>query len=421
MILGNGGAAIHAAQAARSSGHNGIIQLISDNEGPTFNPMLAPYFLAGKIDFERCYPFGAQIFKDLDIDCHFGSPVEMLDPANKQVCLDNGKNFDYDQCLVATGARPVLPPVPGLKSSSHVFMLRTAQDTLHLHQALASAKTVVILGTSFIGLKLAEICLKRNMQVMLVDVAECVLPQCTTLECASAIEKKLVHEGATLYLCEMLEEVEYRLKRVQLNFQSKLSLSADLCVVCTGVRPNIDFLAHTDVAMDQGILIDDTMRSSTEGLYAAGDVSQGFNLLSGRREIIGLWGNACYQGRTAGYNMAGRKTRYPGSIQHNVTRIMDVVFASIGDVQVTGEQVSILSLQNNSDNALIELVFQDEKLVGANLLNCLHFAGKLKAAICSGWNLQEHSGLISDQFTEGELDSLLTALPPVTLFQLPKI
>ncbi len=408
MIVGNGGAAAHAVQAARLSGHKGEILLVSDTRGLVFNPMLAPYFLAGKIDFDHCFPFGTNLFEALDVTCYFGSPVEELDPVNRKVVLGNGDQVNYDRCLLATGARPVLPPVTGLNNSSRVFMLRTSRDTTRLQQALSHAKTVIILGTSFVGLKLAEICLKRKMDVKLVDVAECVLPQCTTLECASAIEDKLVHEGANLYMGEMLEEVEDVGNRVHLNFQGKLSLSADLCIACTGVRPNLDFLSHSTVEMDQGILIDDTMRTSADGLFAAGDVSQGLNLLSRNREIIGLWGNACYQGRTAGYNMAGREVRYPGTIPHNVARIMDVTFASIGDVQGPGRHIRIDSKQNAPDESLIELVFQDRTMVGANLINGLHLAGKLMTAIIHEWDLFDNLSASSNHVTADELDKTLT-------------
>ncbi len=408
LILGNGGAAVHAVKAARSSGHNGEILLVSDSNSPVFNPMLAPYYLAGKIDFDHCFPFGPKFFEKLDVNCYLGSPVEELDTVNRKASLGNGKHLNYDRCLVATGARPVLPPVTGLNNSRHVFMLRTSKDTVHLQQALAGAKTVVILGTSFVGLKLAEICLQRNMEVKLVDVAECVLPLCTTNECNSVIESRLLHKGIHLYLGQILEAVGDSENRVHLHFQGDLSLSADLCIACTGVQPNLDFLMNSNVEMDQGIFVDDKMRSNVQGLFAAGDVSQGLNLLSGKREVIGLWGNACYQGRTAGYNMANREFRYQGAIPHNVTQIMDVTFATIGDVHGTGTHVSVFSKQNDPNGPLIELVFQGKKLVGANLLNCLNIAGKLKAAMVHEWDLLEYLSASSDSVTEEELDRTLT-------------
>jgi NADPH-dependent 2,4-dienoyl-CoA reductase/sulfur reductase-like enzyme len=408
LILGNGGAAAHAIQAARSSGHKGEILLVSDTSGPAFNPMIAPYFLAGKIDFDHCFPFGMKFYKDFDVHCCFGSPVEKLDPVNRDVYLGDGKRLNYDHCLVATGARPVLPPVQGLNNSTHVFMFRTSKDTLRLQQALVGAKTVVILGTSFVGLKLAEICLKRNMEVKLVDVAECVLPQCTTPECASAIEDMLIHGGASLYMEQTLEKVEDRGNHVHMHFLGDLSLSADLCIACTGVRPNLDFLMNSEVEVDQGILVNDQMKASAKGLYAAGDVSQGMNLLSGQRESIGLWGNACYQGRTAGHNMAGREVRYQGTILHNVTRIMDATFATIGDVHGTAKHVRVLLKQNTHNDSRIELIFNGRELVGANLLNNLQIAGKIKAAIMHQWNLPEYLNSPSDTFTEDELDRMLT-------------
>ena len=111
------------------------------------------------------------------------------------------------------------------------------------------------------------------------------------------------------------------------------SEEADLLVMCIGVKANTGFIDRKQVAVDRGILVDGYMRTSMPGLYAAGDVAQGKNLLSGESEMIGLWNNARYQGRTAGRNMAGRNEFFPGNIPHNITHFMGMDFVGIGNVR----------------------------------------------------------------------------------------
>ena len=117
VILGNGGAACHAVSAARHAGFSGKIHMISDIREPAFNPMLAPYYLKGHIAWEHCFPFGADFYKRHEVTCHFGSPVRKLNAQARTVTTEDGFELAWDQCLVATGANAVMPPVPGLSAS----------------------------------------------------------------------------------------------------------------------------------------------------------------------------------------------------------------------------------------------------------------------------------------------------------------
>jgi NADPH-dependent 2,4-dienoyl-CoA reductase/sulfur reductase-like enzyme len=147
----------------------------------------------------------------------------------------------------------------------------------------------------------------------------------------------------------------------------------DLLVVCTGNRPALGFLAPGQVDMGTGILVDDQMRTSVPGLWAAGDVAQGKNLLSGRHEIIGLWSSARYQGRAAGRSMAGAPSGYPGGLPHNITHVGRMLFASVGCV----DDYDRTAISHDGDSWQVRL-WRDERLVGVNLLDCCLTAGVTK-------------------------------------------
>lgn len=355
--------------------------MISDTCGDTFNPMLSPYYLAGHIPFERCFPFGREFYTSHGVTCHFGSPVEVLDPFSREVRLGDGRVLPYDRCLVATGARPVLPRVSGIEQSRYVYTLRTAEDTIHLKDALGKARDALILGASLIGFKMAEIFLSRGIKVTLVDIAEQVLPGVAHPRCATIMEDVVRQKGVEVRLTRSLHGVEEGRGRATFHLQDGEKIEADLCLVSIGIEPRVGFIDASQVRIDKGLIVDHMMRTSAEDLYAAGDVSQGMNLLTGHKEIIGLWGNACYQGRAAGYNMAGRKAHYRGAVPEHVSTLFGLTFVHLGDVNPSGEESQIIADPGLSEYGYHVLCFEKGVLKGANLLNDLGHAGKLKTAI----------------------------------------
>lgn len=381
LILGNGGAAVHAVMAMRSAGHDGPIHLVSDANGPAFNPMLAPYYLKGIIPWGQCFPFGKDLYSRYALTCHFNARIELLDVMNKQVLLADGKRLHYDRCLVATGAGPVVPPVPGLENPARAFVLRTAHQTRHMEEALASARKVVVLGASLVGVKVAEILRRRGVEVVLMDVAGQVLPRGAHPKAAGELESYFREKGVDVRLGCSIQGMEGDPGGVSCFLPDNKLERADWVAVCTGIRPNLGFLDRSQVAVDQAILVNKTMESSASDLYAAGDVSQGVNLLTGKNEWLGLWANACYQGRTAGLNMAGQHAEYPGSIPQHVSPLFDVTFGQIGDLDRKGSNVRVVSGGSLQQGQAFLMVFEDEVLVGVNLLNADRWAGRLRGAI----------------------------------------
>jgi len=412
LIIGNGGAAVHAIEAARSVGHPGEIHLVSNTVGPAFNPMLSPYYLAGQIPYDRCFPFGKNFYEDHEVKCHSGSPVVALDPINKEVRLEKGKKLTYDRCLIATGASPVLPEIQGLKDSPHVMTLRTAEDTIRLHHLLSSVKTAVVLGASLVGIKMAEILIKRDIRVTLLDIADQVLPDAAHPECGSILEEYIADKNVDLRLSQTLEGAEDDEKSVRLHFRGEQPLTTDLCLVSIGVRSDMDFINNSDIETDKGILIDDKMRTSADDIYAAGDVSQGINLLSGKKEIIGLWGNACYQGRTAGFNMAGREVTYPGTMPQHISSFFGLTFARLGDIHPHGEQVRVISNRDLSEGSYCLLAYDRGRLVGVNMLNSYKNAGRLKTAIIRKADWSKYLSSFQNTLTDQEIGMILATLLP---------
>ncbi len=412
-IIGNGGAAAEAVKALRGHGYTEEIHLFADNDHAPYNPMLGTYVVSGAIPAERAFPFGAgsTFYEAYGVTTHLCEAVTSLDPREQTFATADGRSYEFERCLVATGARPSLPPIPGLREavaspSTPVFTIQTFADALALKQAVddlrgggaraerAGDLRAAVVGASFAGVKVAAALHELGMSVVLVEREASILPLSAHPWCAHLLETHLLEEGYDLRLGAALAGVDTSGDRIRLNFgalpgvadpegaggtacdESATQEDVDLVVVCTGSRPALGFLAPGGVDTGVGILVDDEMRSSIPTLYAAGDVAQGRNLLSGRHEIIGLWANARYQGRAAGRSLAGAGPDYRGSVPHNITHVGGRLFASVGCVR----EYDDISTCSDGDSYQLR-VWQDGRLAGVNLIDCCLSAGALKQGL----------------------------------------
>lgn len=424
-IVGNGAAAAEAVIALRRNGYEGAIDLFADNTHPPYNPMLGTYLVSGVIPPERAFPFGdARTFYGANrVNAHLGHAVTRLDALEQTLTTADGVSHRYERCVVATGARPSVPPIPGLRealASPHpsrgaagtnvgamsttkrrVFTIQSLEDALSLREAVEALRSsaagparVAVVGASFAGVKIGAVLREMGMKVILIEREASILPLSAHPQCARLLEAHLLEEGYELRLGAALAGVEVAGAKVRLDFgalpgaadpggaggtaceDSASREDVDLVVVCTGSRPSLGFLTPGQIDTGVGILVDERSRSSIPTLYAAGDVAQGKNLLSGRHEIIGLWSSARYQGRAAGRSLAGVGSGYAGSVPHNITHVGHMLFASVGDIREY-EAMTVCR-----DGSAFELrVWQDGRLTGVNLLNCCLAAGSFKQAL----------------------------------------
>jgi assimilatory nitrate reductase electron transfer subunit/3-phenylpropionate/trans-cinnamate dioxygenase ferredoxin reductase subunit len=318
------------------------------------------------------------------------SPVVALDAEQKVVHAKSGPEIKYDQCLIATGATPILPPIEGI-GSDRIYAMRTVEDAIRLKEAMTKApKKALVIGASMVGIKVMELFYNTGVEVCLADMAEHIFPLSAHPECARVIEERLEQKGIQLRFGAGVEKVEETSRGIRGYFRGgRETEEADLLVMCIGVKANTGFIDRKQVAIDRGISVDEHMRTSVPGLYAAGDVAQGKNLLSGESEMIGLWNNARYQGRTAGRNMAGGNESFPGNIPHNITHFMGMDFVGIGTVNDHDR-----TEKKYDGKTYIQLFWKDGLLAGANFLDSYTGSGVVKNALMKG--LKHNGSALSD-------------------------
>ncbi len=250
--------------------------------------------------------------------------VTTLDPAAKKAIAKNLRTgaeevYAYDKCIVAVGASPVVPPLPGLNLPG-VFVMRTPDDAIETRDYIArdGVKRAVVVGGGFIGLEVAENLLEKGMSVTLIDMAPQIMPG-FDVEMADYAVRHLAKKGIKVLTATRLEGVtgEERAEGVQTD---QGLLPADVVILSIGIRPNTGFLQDTGIEMFKGtILVDDKMATNVADIYAAGDCAMVKNRLTGERQWSPMGSSANMEGRTLA--LGGREVTYPGVLGTGVVKL----------------------------------------------------------------------------------------------------
>ncbi len=227
VIVGNGAAAAEAALALRSAGFRGRVDLFAEGARPPYNPMLGSRYVSGELPGRHCFPFGdSGFYERAGVRAHPDTPVARIDPAARSLATAAGEQFSYVECLVATGATTVLPPVPGLAGPG-VFVLRSFDDAVRLRGAVTAARVraaagalprALVLGASFAGVEIASVLRREGLAVAIVEREATVLPRAAHRASAAIVSRHLTELGLDLRLGYVVSGVERRDGRLDVSF-----------------------------------------------------------------------------------------------------------------------------------------------------------------------------------------------------------
>jgi NAD(P)H-nitrite reductase large subunit len=362
VVIGAGPAGLNAIETIRQIDRDGAsITLICDE--PAYSRMALPYFLAREIPQEQLATGSAAYFERLRVETRFGARAAAVDAPARSVRLDGGESIPFDTLLIASGSAAARPAIPGA-DGRHVHNIWTLADAQLVAATKGKRPSAVLVGAGFIGLIILNALHKRGWKLSVVEQESHILPRMLDRRGAQAAERWLRDRGIDLYTgCGVTEIAGARKKTVALS--DGQTLSANVVLLATGIRPQIAFLKDSGVRTDHGVVVDDRLQSSVPGIYAAGDVAQGPDLLGGPAAIHAIQPTAVDHGRVAGANMAGKETRYPGSLVMNILDIAGLHCASFGTWRAEEDTTIIL---NPSQPVYRKYVWQGARLVGGIML-----------------------------------------------------
>lgn len=315
VIAGGGLAAARAIRSYREAGGEGRITLVAEEATlPYHRPALSKKYLRGE-KTETPYVEDEAFYGEHNVDVLLETRVVAVDPAARAVTLDDGGRLGYEQLLLVTGARPRRLPVPGGGGElDGVFGLRTVADSAAIRDAARVGKQAVVVGGGFIGMEAAASLRRLGLEVTLVHLGRGLFDQLGSAELSEQLAALYRGHGVELLLEHEVAgfdgDGDGDGVLAAVKTRNGLRIPADLAVVGVGVVPNVDFLAGSGIAVDDGIVVNARFETSAPGVYAAGDVACFFDPLYGRHRRIEHWSNASYAGGEAGRILAGAGVGY---------------------------------------------------------------------------------------------------------------
>ncbi len=379
VIIGAGPAGVIAAETLRKADPSGAITLVGDEPEPPYSRMAIPYLLAGNIDEEGTrLRHGGRHFESLGVDVRQGR-VETVTPKKKALALDGGESLTYDKLLIATGAHAVRPPIPGMDLAC-VENCWTLDDARKIAARAKAGAHVVLMGAGFIGCIVLEALAARKVALTVVEMEDRMLARMMDATGGDMIKRWCENKGVNVLTSTRVEGIEANNGGVRLALGDGGELDADLVVCATGVASNIGFLDGSGIEIDHGILVNERLETSAADVYAAGDVAQGPDFSTGKREVHAIQPTASEHGRIAGRNMAGRKTPYRGSLAMNVLNTLGLVSSSFGLwAGVDGGDVA--EAVDAGNFKYLRLAFDGDRVVGALSLGLTQHVGVIRGLV----------------------------------------
>lgn len=330
-IVGSGAAGMAAAERLRELDPAGQILLISEErEGYYSRPGLA-YLLTGHIPERQLYPYARAELRALGLHFVHGH-VQSIDARAHVLALEGGKQLRYDRLLLAVGARAVRPALDGINLQG-VVTLDNIADARRILRLARRARRAVVIGGGITALEIAEGLAARGIETHYLLRRDRYWSSVLDEVESRLVEARLHAEGLILHHRTEVLEIHARRGRVaSVQITGGKQIACQILGIAIGIRPRLELAQTAGLATERGVLVDDRLRTSAPDIFAAGDVAQVFDPVSGEHKLDSLWWVAVDQGRAAAENLAGGERAYRKAMAMNVTRIGGLTTTIIGSV-----------------------------------------------------------------------------------------
>jgi 3-phenylpropionate/trans-cinnamate dioxygenase ferredoxin reductase component len=309
VIVGAGLAGAKAAETLRAEGFDGPVVLLGDEDEPPYErPPLSKGYLLGKEERDSALVHPSDWYGEQGVDLRLGTPVTALHPDEHEVELAGGERLRYVKLLLATGSVVRTLDVPG---GDTPFTLRRLPDADRIRAALTPRAQVVVVGAGWIGLEVTAAACEHGADVTLVEADPQPLHRVLGDEMGQVFADLHREHGVDLRLGTGVREVTVQGSQpTGVVLADGTELPADAVVVGVGIRPDTRLAEEAGLAVDDGVLVDESLRTSDPDIYAAGDVARAYHPLLDQRIRVEHWANALNGGPAAARAMLGQEVRY---------------------------------------------------------------------------------------------------------------
>ena len=363
VVVGAGVAGVTASEELRRTLPNAELTLVGDEPYAFYNRMAITRLVSESVSIESLYLNRRDWAETRGIDYLRGVPAAAIDRANREVSLADGRRLPYDRVVIATGARPFVPPIEGFGAPGS-FVLRTIDDAVQIQQHIRRwrCRSAVIVGAGLLGLEAAYYLAQLDVRVLVLDRGPWPL-------------SRQLDEQAGALLWEMLHDLGIELlprTEAQRVFADECvtgvelieggRLETELCLIATGVLPNSELAEAAGLDVAVGVTVDDGMQTSDPHIFAVGDVVDH----NGRR--YGLWPASVEQAQVAATTMVGGVAAYRLEAQPARLKVPGIDLLSIGVVDAPAGESRTIAVSAYGTRRYRKLILEDGRLTGAIIL-----------------------------------------------------
>jgi 3-phenylpropionate/trans-cinnamate dioxygenase ferredoxin reductase subunit len=310
VIVGGGLAGAKAAQTLRDEGFDGRVVLLGEEDvAPYERPPLSKDYLRGDAGRDAIWAQEEGWYDAHDVELRTATHVAEVVPSSNEVVLDGGERIAYDQLLLATGSAAKRIPIPGAELEG-VHLLRTVADSDALREALSPGTRLVVIGAGWIGCEVAASARQRGAEVAMVAPEEVPLERVLGSEVGAVYRDVHAKQGVELVLGTGVDAIEGNGRASGVRVSGGRTLPADVVVRGGGAAPRLELAQAAGLRVEDGVLVDDRLRTSVPNIYAAGDIARAEHPILGETVRVEHWGTALEQGPVAARNMLGQDVAY---------------------------------------------------------------------------------------------------------------
>jgi 3-phenylpropionate/trans-cinnamate dioxygenase ferredoxin reductase subunit len=376
VIVGAGLAGAKAAEALRTQGFVGVVVLVGEETHlPYERPPLSKDFLAGNAEQEGFTVHERRWYEDKDIDLRLGTTVTAVDRTAHQLELSDGSRLDYTKLLLATGSSP--RTIEGADPAK-VHYLRTVDDAIRLRAELKNEARVVVIGAGWIGLEVTAAARQAGAEVTVLEYAELPLLRVLGPEVANVFKALHEEHGVDMRFNARVTAITEN----AVHLADGTVVEANAIVVAVGAAPNTALAEAAGLDVDNGILVDASLRTSDPDIYAVGDVANEEHPILGQRVRVEHWANALNQPATAAKAMQGEPVEYD-ELPYFYTDQYDLGMEYIGHAD-PGAYDRVVFRGDVATREFIAFWLQDNKIKAGMNVNVWDVVDPVKALIKSG-------------------------------------
>lgn len=368
LIIGNGIAGLSATEEIRKKDADAKILIVSAEKPSTYWRTRLSDLISKEFNDDDIYVKKEPWYSERHIDERLQTAVDKLDLDRNVAVLSDGEEIEYAKALLATGAHPFVPPIKNI-SSDGVFAIRTIDDLMNFKYYVNGKDKVVVIGGGILGLEAAYSAKLLGKKVTVIESFDYLLSRQLDQDLSQKLESTLNDMGISTYTGKNTSEILSKDgKVIGVKLDNGSTIDADAIMVQAGVRSNVEVAKNSGLEVDRGIIVDDTLQTEKENVFAAGDCAQIGNF------TIGLWTSSQEMGKIAGHNMTGSNECYEKPKPFSTLMIGDTKIFSAGIT--SGEGIEEIS--SEKDGNIYKLFKMSDQYVGGILWGDIKYQNDVK-------------------------------------------